>query len=224
MEVERNEQVKTRVNLSWFSFSLLSFLVLVFSLVQLHNNGKVIGDQAIETFVAQISNPFINQLFTLFSSFGSKWGIITSFILALIFIWWKFRDYLGMGVITITVIGGDFINKWVKGLVGRERPMVEGSIIDHGYSFPSGHAMVGLTFYGFFTYLILKRIESPKLKYGIGVGMSVIIFLIGISRVILNAHYFSDVIGGFAIGFLLLYLCMTLYRIAGPLSYKKNNK
>lgn len=224
MELQRNNQVKPKKYPLFLGFSVLSLLILVFSLVQLHNNGEVVGDQVIDNFAEQISNPFINQLFTLFSSLGSKWGIISSFILALILIWWKYRDYIGMGVIAITVIGGDFINKWVKDLVGRERPMIEGSIIDHGYSFPSGHAMVGLAFYGFFTYLILNRIESRKLKYVIGIGVSVTIFLVGVSRVILNAHYFSDVIGGFAIGFLLLFLCMNLYRIAGPLSYKKNNK
>ena len=224
LEIQRNEQVKSKINLSFHGLSVRRTVILVFSLLQLHNNGDVVGDQVIATFVEQVNNPFIVQLFTFFSSFGSKWGIITSFILALILIWWKYRDYTGMGVIAITVIGGDFLNKWVKGLVGRERPLIDDSIIEHGYSFPSGHAMVGLAFYGFVTFLILKEIDSGRVKYVVGIGMSVIIFLIGASRVILNAHYSSDVVGGFAIGFLFLLLCINLYRVIGHILIKHKRK
>jgi undecaprenyl-diphosphatase len=73
------------------------------------------------------------------------------------------------------------------------------------YSFPSGHAFGSLTFYGLYAYLGYRYLSFP-LDITIVAGLTVLIILIGVSRVRLGAHYPSDVAGGWLLGLISLYL------------------
>jgi len=157
-----------------------------------------------QMFLAVHKNTFLYNVFGFISWFGSKWGIISISIGSIIGLWWLKRNYYAILLIFIGVLGGDFVNKELKSYIGRERPLP----IEEGFSFPSGHAMVGLILYGFLSYVIyLEKQSFNWLSY-------IIIFLIvlvGISRVILGVHYVSDVIGGFAIGGIILIGLITIY-------------
>ena len=73
-----------------------------------------------------------------------------------------------------------------------------------GYSFPSGHSMAAISFYAFIIYLVFNSKLNKILKYIISIILSLLIVLIGISRVYLGVHNISDVIGAFMISFALL--------------------
>lgn len=146
------------------------------------------------------------EVFTVITWFGSKWGIISISLVAMIGLWWIKRNYSAILLIIIGVLGGDFVNKWLKHFIGRERPLPT----EEGFSFPSGHAMVGLILYGFLCYLIYHEKQTYNwLSY----IMILTIILVGISRVILGVHYVSDVIGGFAIGGVILIGLISIYDI-----------
>lgn len=99
-------------------------------------------------------------------------------------------------------------NSLLKIIVQRKRPIENILISETGYSFPSGHSMVSMAFYGFLIYLILHKVKNKFLKYMITIILLLLILLIGISRIYLGVHYASDVIGGFLVGmiFLILYI------------------
>lgn len=76
-----------------------------------------------------------------------------------------------------------------------------------GYSFPSGHSMVSMAFYGFLIYLIYNNIKNKYIKWILICSLSILIILIGISRIYLGVHYTSDVLAGFllSISYLVIY-------------------
>ena len=96
------------------------------------------------------------------------------------------------------------LNQILKYIIQRPRP-VEYRIIDEsGYSFPSGHSMVSAAFYGFLIYLIYKKVKNKALKYTLIISLSILILLIGTSRIYLGVHYTSDVIAGILISIIYL--------------------
>ena len=109
--------------------------------------------------------------------------------------------------IAINLIIITILNLLLKHIVQRPRP-TEFRIIDEtGYSFPSGHSMISMAFYGFLIYLIHKKLQNTKIKYTLSILLSILIVSIGITRIYLGVHYTSDVLAGFAvsISYLLVY-------------------
>ena len=76
-----------------------------------------------------------------------------------------------------------------------------------GLSYPSGHSMVSLAYYGFIAYLLYKRTTSKLIKTIIWIILTILISIIGFSRIYLGVHYLTDVIGGF----LLAIIYLTIY-------------
>lgn len=66
--------------------------------------------------------------------------------------------------------------------------------------------MVAMGFYGFLIYLTYMNIKNKKIKYPLIIFLSILILLIGISRIYLGVHYATDIIGGFIIGIIYLTL------------------
>ena len=91
------------------------------------------------------------------------------------------------------------LNQILKRIIQRSRPTGYRLIEEDGYSFPSGHSMISAAFYGFFIYLIFKNVKNKYLKWGSISLLSLLICLIGISRIYLGVHYTSDVMAGFVI-------------------------
>jgi undecaprenyl-diphosphatase len=77
------------------------------------------------------------------------------------------------------------------------------------YSFPSGHAFGTVIFYGLFSYLDLKYLSHPW-NFWLSLILWLIIFLIGVSRIYLKAHYPTDVAGGWLLGLLSLAIVIWL--------------
>ena len=100
------------------------------------------------------------------------------------------------------------LNQLLKRLLQRPRPTEFRIIEETGYSFPSGHSMVSMAFYGYLIYLIYRFVKNKYLKWISIVLLSLLICLIGISRIYLGVHYTSDVLGGFliSISYLVIYI------------------
>ena len=102
------------------------------------------------------------------------------------------------------------INLVLKALFAHHRPTFPDSLLTlTSPSFPSGHAMASMIFYGLIVYLIAQRVRVWRWRVLAAISAAVLIILIGFSRIYLGVHYLSDVLGGYAAGFVWLAFTIT---------------
>jgi undecaprenyl-diphosphatase len=122
------------------------------------------------------------------------------------------RRWLLATVWLVAAIGGGMLNAGLKHGFQRERPpaaLRDVAVTETNLSFPSGHSMGSLIGYGMLGYVLVLRQRRLAARVAVGAGLAGLILLIGCSRVYLRAHWFSDVLGGFAIGTVWLTFCIS---------------
>ena len=154
--------------------------------------------------IQSIANPFFDFLFQLITMCGEQIVLIS--IISIIY--WaldkKFGEYIAYSVLTSVLL-----NNAVKDIFKMKRPIGDEGIrtlrekTATGYSFPSGHTQSSASFYGAMA-IYLKK----KAMYIIA---TIMIILIGFSRLYLGVHYPKDVIVGGILGVLTSLICYKLY-------------
>ena len=107
------------------------------------------------------------------------------------------------------------VNTLVKGLIRRPRPtvdLVQVLRILNSYSFPSGHVMFYVGFFGFLWFLAFTLLKPSWLRTLLMIIFGTLIALVGISRVYLGQHWPSDVLGAYLLGSLTLVGILQFYR------------
>lgn len=156
--------------------------------------------------IEQLRSPSLTVFMkTITKLSNTNFIIIFSFILTLLclFIWKK--EKLAK-LIPLNLVAVTSINIILKLIFQRERPIGYRLIEITGYSFPSGHAMISMGFYGLLIYLIFHYIKNKTLRNSLIIINILIIILIGISRVYLGVHYLSDVLTGYSVSIIYLFI------------------
>lgn len=165
-----------------------------------------------KSYMDIIRVPWLTDLMQFITDFGSPayFTIISLFIFAYLV---DKKKLIEGGFLYLCLFSAWGIMDYLKQWFGRSRPTGESLTIASGYSFPSGHAMISMAFYGFLAALLLSRAKSKWSRTGAAL-LFILIFLIGFSRVYLNVHYTSDVIFGWLFGAICLTLCLKgLHRV-----------
>ncbi len=116
---------------------------------------------------------------------------------------------VGALTIALTSIG----NQLFKATVARERPAIlEPIVVEHGFSFPSGHAAISMVAYGVLAVLVLRSRLPLAVRRGVAAGLAILILLVGVSRVYLGVHYPTDVLAGWTAGALIVLIYARLTR------------
>lgn len=187
----------------WLVFTICLVLFILIAL-NVHKGINFKIDDIIYKYISKLS--FLDNFFKITTNLGSSTCIILITILFIfIFKHNKIKLLLTSNLIFVTVLSQIF-----KRIFKRLRPL-DPLIIEKGFSFPSGHSMVSMAFYGYLIYLIYLKIDNKYLKYSLILILSLVILTIGISRIYLRVHFPSDVMGGFffSISYLILSISMS---------------
>lgn len=144
---------------------------------------------------------------------GSWQPYVAVLVVSIAFLLAGKRLEAGCGVMSAG--GGALLSSLFKWMVGRPRPntdLVKVWTIIGNQSFPSGHVVNYVTFYGFLFCLVTWRIPDRLPRALLQLFLGAIILLVGPSRIYLGAHWSSDVIGGYLLGGLWLWLSIQAYK------------
>lgn len=183
--------------------SIITFIIfLIILIIILKNENTFIDKYIINIFKSK--NETITNIMKIITFFGSAYIIIPLTIILLLTLKNKKNKILIVNNLIIVTL----INQILKYTFQRTRPINQ-IVIEKGYSFPSGHSMVSMAFYGLLIYLLMK--SNNKYKTPLIILLSILIILIGISRIYLNVHYPTDVIAGIciSISYLMIFIQIT---------------
>lgn len=188
--------------------SILLLIIFIFLAVSIRTADKgIYFDEKIISSVHENINSSIKSFMVLLSFLGSAkfYFIIAPF---LIFYLIKTNHKIELYALVISILGSYGLNELLKLIFSRHRPYEYFLVQQKGFSFPSGHAMITLSFYAMAAYLYLRNKELDLKKALIWFVTIVFIGLVGFSRIYLGVHWPTDIIAGFSAGFICFYLCV----------------
>lgn len=170
-------------------------------------------DLLITKQIQLISNPFISELLMFVSWLGNFKESLLSLIIvagALLIYGYKKESLILM----LSTLGAVTISETLKFLIARPRPdaalIIQIEKFFRYDSFPSGHVLFFIGFYGYLLYLSSVRLRKKKLRYFFSTFFIGLIAAVGISRIYLGSHWFSDVLGAYLIGSIWLFVVILI--------------
>jgi membrane-associated phospholipid phosphatase len=163
----------------------LALAVLVFSV------GLLPGDTALYDEILSRITPAVREFFSWANIFGNWKGLVPATVLLFVVSpharrrWW---------LIALILIGAPVLEHAAKVLVGRTRPR------GRAMGFPSGHATGAAAFAVLAIYFAVKERWGRMQRFAVTIAVLCVMVLVGIARMVLHAHWPSDVLGGFLLG------------------------
>lgn len=175
-------------------------------------NGKIpVVDLKMQQVALTYNDTFVYTFFRWMTELGSEHFVIPFVIVMMFVIGFILRDWLPAVTFGLGVLSAHILNLVIKNFVERDRPSISVVLNAEGFSYPSGHAMVSIVCYGLLAFFITKKLTSMKAKFITQFLFALLVFLVGMSRPMLNVHYLTDVITGFVLGYLCFIGIISLY-------------
>ncbi len=151
--------------------------------------------------------PAVLRVIAAVSHLGDLWSVAAATVVVLAIL--LLRRQLQLAACwTIAMVGIVPLNSGLKAWFQRPRPLHDNAIImEQGWSFPSGHAFGAVVFYGMLAYVLLRLLPMRWHRAVIAAAVAMVT-VIGVSRILLQVHYFSDVLAGYASGLAWLVVCL----------------
>lgn len=188
--------------------ALIATLGAVFALMAIAaalSGGKLLltWDEPLQHFVEGARTPALNRFFLQVSSLGSTMTVLTLGTGTALLVWHRCRAVATM--IVVAMLSRPLLEFTLKLLVSRDRPDLEQLVPGHGFSFPSGHPLAAVAFWGLLPVVVTVYTRRRAIWWASVVVSAALILLIGASRVYLGVHWFSDVFASMILaGFFLL--------------------
>lgn len=195
---KQNKKDTIFISILLLLFIVLSVLVLTETTISL--------DALVHTYILKIRNNPLTSILNIITNLASATFLLAlSSILFIILKNKKTALYIFMNLTCAFLL-----NESIKGIITRTRPIGINLVEETGFSFPSGHTMVGFAFYGLITYLLYKKASKKNTKIILIISFILLSLLIGFSRIYLGVHYLTDIIGAFLLASLYLKIFIKL--------------
>lgn len=137
----------------------------------------------------------------LFLTDLGRWEVVAVGVFLALLLFFFLRMWHAIAALIMSVVGAEFFILFGALLVRRPRPfLVNTTAIEVGFSFPSSHALLAVSFYGFVTYLLFRASNRMIMRIIVAISGAALVLAIGFSRIYLGVHWPSDVIASIAIG------------------------
>jgi membrane-associated phospholipid phosphatase len=204
------------VLLGVFIIALLAFIVIAKMMAE----GKMenFDNRALDFISGYVSN--INtDVMQGFTFLGTHTFLIpANLLLTAWFLFIKKRHWYSIKIPAVA-LSSLLLMFFLKLTFRRNRPLTPLLQAAKGFSFPSGHALMSVTFYGLLILIAWQNIRQTWLKWLLSVFLVFLVIVIGISRIYLRVHYASDVLAGFSVG--LVWLLLSLWVLSKIEKYSK---
>lgn len=200
-----------RIKNIWIWFALFIAVFILFSIIgSLYNNEIISIDVFMHDLVVNnLRSDGLTFIMLFITNFCNP---IILILLSLVILLICKDKKMGL-IIMINLLVSILLNIIFKGIIQRDRPLEDFLIIESGYSFPSGHSMVSMAYYGLIIYFIYKKIKDKRVRNVLMILIGFLILAIGFSRIYLGVHFASDVIGGFLISIIYLVCVIKLLNL-----------
>ncbi len=206
------------VLLGVFTAALVAFIFI--TKMVFHGNTQAFDDGAFNFIAGHVSD-IHTSIMRFFTFLGTHTFLIpTNLLLTAWFLFIKKRRWNSIRI-PVVALSSLLLMFILKLIFHRDRPLTPLLATAKGYSFPSGHALMSVTFYGLLILIVWESAKPLWYKWYMSVSLLLLIIAIGISRVYLRVHYASDVLAGFSIG--LMWLLLSLW-ILGRIERYSNRK
>ena len=195
-----------------FLFVLLLLLALIVFIYAVRMVFVIEGsefDENIFKAVASYTTPARTRIMNFITFLGKHTLLIPLNFLLIGFFIYKKQKWFAIRIASLA-LSSVALSFSLKAFFKRDRPLLPILGDAGGYSFPSGHALIGIVFYGLFVYIIWHEVKQKWLRIFLIGLLSLLILLISFSRIYLRVHYPSDVIAGLAVGFIWLVLSLRI--------------
>ncbi len=194
-----------------FCVGLKAFVELTEELAQ---NQLVAFDERVSDFVISFRTGWLTIFFIFMTNVGAQFGYVAMTIALTLYFFLRHRNWKFIVQTVAVLILSSGSNVVLKEIINRARPASEHLVEVYTLSYPSGHAMSAMGFYGFLIFLTVRYRMNRSLRIVLIGLLTLIILSIGISRIYLGVHYPSDVAAGFIGGLIWVALCAIIFDVA----------
>ena len=170
-------------------------------------------DTKITDYVISYRSPNLTSYFKFMTNVGDVYGYLIVLVIFLLLSLLVFKRWKYVVQATLVLALATVSNMMLKRFIDRARPGIEHLVSVETLSYPSGHAMSAMAFYGFLIFLVTKFKIHKVIKYALIAILILLILSIGISRIYLGVHFPSDIAGGFIAGFIWVVFCVLVFDV-----------
>jgi membrane protein DedA with SNARE-associated domain len=224
--------MKARFNAgSWYGLNLTIGIVLL--LLALFSFGEIIEalmdketlfylDFKVQGLVEELTSPQVTKFMVDITNVGGVYLVLLVSVALTLYLLYR-RYWWDLFTFFLLVAGGETTLTILKLLFQRPRPTSQ-LVAVQGYSFPSGHAFTAMILYGFLAYIVRKLTKSEALRFLFSSLSIFSILVVGISRIYLNVHWLTDVLGGYASGFAWLVFSIVMVNTMRQMTATEGNR